>query len=130
MEQQEEAVQKLIEDWYIVRRWAERFLCDQLGLSSVEQISEPHLRGIRRVADTEWWYRTHGIGVDLFKEGNHGGIDFDFEQPDPDIYRMHSFMVKQYNDGSLTKKYFQSLLQDDEKWKEIYTIVMSARSRT
>ena len=111
-----EAIKELIKRWYEVRQWAEKFLCDSLKLKNPCDILQSKYRGRHQVLDTEWWYRTHGIGVDITKSGNKGGIDFDFDKLEPDEWRLREFMVKQLNDGTLIKRTYRPLLQDKKRF--------------
>jgi hypothetical protein len=54
--------------------------------------------------------------VDITKPGNKGGIDFDFDKPEPDEWRLREFLIKQLNDGNLTKKIYRPLLQDKKRF--------------
>jgi len=59
-----EAVEALVKKWTSSRQWAEQLLVDSLGLASVEDILNPEHKGNKQIPKTEWFYRTHGVGVD------------------------------------------------------------------
>ena len=115
-----EAIKSLISRWYEAKSWAENLLCEHLELESPEDILDSEHRGRKKIGDTEWYSRTHGVGVDVCKPNNKGGIDFDFDKPDPDEWRLREFLIKQLNDGNLVKKNYKKFLQDDGLWKKTY----------
>lgn len=107
----------IIKLWYEKKAWAEQLLKESPGLSGASDvISEPY-RGRHSIPGTEWFYCTHGMGVDIYKPHNKGGIDFDFCQLHPDLWRLRIFLVKQYNDGQLIKRLYRPLMQDEQRWK-------------
>jgi len=118
-----QALTKLIKEWHVTRRWAESFICEHLNLASAEDILQPENRGRELIANTGWYYCTHGIGVDIYKEGNRGGIDFDFGVDTLDSYKLRDFMIKQLNAGNLTKKHYRRLLQDTKLWQSTFESV-------
>jgi len=115
-----EAIIELIERWHSTKAWAECLICEYLNVANASDILLAEYRGKKRFGDSDWFYRTHGIGVDISKKGNKGGIDFDFGKEQPDSYRLREFMIKQLNDGGLTKKYYRELLQNKQLWKDAY----------
>ena len=62
-------------------------------------------------------YRTHGIGVDVSKTPDVGGIDFDFDKPDPDEWRLSIFFERQYNEGNLPFNEYRPLVEDEDRLK-------------
>lgn len=124
----EHAIRELICLWNETRLWAERLICSGLGLQSPEQILEKPHRGKHQVSGTMWFYRTHGGGVDIFQEGNVGGIDFDFAVEGPDPWRLRIFLVKQYNAGALRKRIYRPLLQDRQRWEKAVDTVLNPES--
>jgi len=115
-----EAIIELIEKWYSTKSWAELLICKSLNIESASDILQQEYRGKKKLGDSDWYYRTHGVGVDIAKVGNKGGIDFDFDKKHPDNYRLREFMIKQLNDGKLVKKHYRELLQDEQLWRESY----------
>jgi hypothetical protein len=111
-----EAVNKLIEKWCEVREWAVKFLCASLKLKNAGDILQPKYKGKYQIPASEWWYSTHGIGVNITKSGNKGGIDFNFDSLEPDAWQLRGFMIKQLNDGALLKKVYRPLLQDNNRF--------------
>ena len=69
--------------------------------------------------------RIHGIGVDISKPQNKGGIDFDFGKP-PCCFRLQGFMIKQYNAGNLHKKAYRPLMQAPERFEDACNRVLSS----
>ena len=45
------------------------------------------------IPGTHWVYRTHGVGVDIYRTASVGGIDFDFNMPDPDEWQGESVNI-------------------------------------
>lgn len=111
-------VADLIALWHQTRTWAEQLLCDTFDLSAANDcLPEMARSGTPRSGqfpNSPWFYRVHGI--DIAKPNNCGGIDFDFDKPDVDRWRLREFMVKQLNDGALPMRYYRSLLQDADRW--------------
>ncbi len=58
-------------------------------------------------------YRTHGVGVDIYRTADVGGIDFDFDKPDPNVWRLQIFFEKQYNEGNLPLNEYRELYEDE-----------------
>ncbi|MNG21402.1 hypothetical protein D3C84_1057610 [compost metagenome] len=58
-------------------------------------------------------YRTHGIGVDIYRTADVGGIDFDFNKSEPDEWRLQVFFEKQYNEGNLPFAEYRELYEDE-----------------
>ena len=111
-----EAIKALISSWYSTRAWAEKMLCNHLELENANDVLLSENRGNKKLGNTEWYFRTHGVGVDIYKPDNKGGIDFDFDKTDPDVWRLKGFLIKQLNDGKLTKKHYKNFLHNQELW--------------
>jgi len=111
-----ESIKELLRSWSVDREWAEALICEHLQLVNASDVLLPENRGNKQLGSTEWVYRTHGVGVDVTRPGNKGGIDFDFNQAYPDSYRLRGYMVKQLNDGKLEKKRYRELLQNEKSW--------------
>ncbi|ASM52182.1 hypothetical protein PESP_b0652 [Pseudoalteromonas espejiana DSM 9414] len=120
-----ESMHELIIKWHNTKKWAELLICEKLNLSNAEDILLPENRGKKPITGTEWFYRTHGKGVDIFKEGNKGGIDFNFGSEKLDSYKLKGFMIKQLNDGNLIKKNYRQLLQDSNLWDSTFSIIQT-----
>lgn len=110
-----QAIVELVKLWHATRRWAEELLVEKLRVNSARDVLEAH-RGRAQLPDSDWWYRTHGVGVDVFQHGNVGGIDFDFDKPAPDSWCLREFLIKQLNAGAVAKRVYRPLLQDRERW--------------
>ena len=110
----QQLIKNLIPLWYATRLWAEDLLRRSLGLEHSIDILAPENRGIKAVSGTNWMYRTHGIGVDIYKTEAVGGIDFDFNKSDPDCWRLKIFFRRQYNDGNLSYELYRNLFEDEK----------------
>lgn len=109
-----EKIKNLIPLWYAQRKWAEELLVRVFHLASAEEILEPEHRGRMTIPGTHWVYRTHGVGVDIYRTASVGGIDFDFNNPDPDEWRLKIFFEKQYNEDNLSFTAYRELHEDEE----------------
>lgn len=112
-----EKVRRIIPLWYAHRKWAEELLVRVFNLSKVQDILNMEFRGKNQIPGSTWMYRTHGIGVDIYRTDEVGGIDFDFDKPDPDEWRLRRFFEKQYNEGNLPFNEYRELFEDEELWK-------------
>lgn len=112
-----EKIRRLIPLWYAHRKWAEELLVRVFNLSKAQDILKTEFRGKNQVPGSNWMYRTHGIGVDIYRTDEVGGIDFDFDKPDPDEWRLRRFFEKQYNEGNLPLNEYRELFEDEELWK-------------
>ena len=99
--------------WYATRLWAEELLRQSLGIENSIEVLLPEKRGIKAISGTNWMYCTHGGGVDVYKTADAGGIDFDFNKPDPDSWRLKIFFRRQYNDGALNYELYRNLFEDE-----------------
>lgn len=93
--------------------WAKELLVRTFGLSDAQEILRAH-RGSHQIPGTCWFIRTHGVGVDIYKTPEVGGIDFDFDKPHPDEWRLKIFLMKQLNDGQLPYSEYKALIEDEE----------------
>ncbi|QNK70797.1 DUF6896 domain-containing protein [Variovorax sp. PAMC26660] len=100
--------------WYAHIAWANQLLVHAFKLEHAQDILRRENRGTRQVPGTAWFIKTHGVGVDIFKTPDVGGIDFDFDKPDPDPWRLLAFLHKQVNDGQLSYALYQPLVEDEE----------------
>ncbi|WP_199611601.1 DUF6896 domain-containing protein [Flocculibacter collagenilyticus] len=105
-----EKIKKIIPLWYAQRKWAEELLVQSFQL---EDILQPQYRGVKLIPGTNWMYRTHGIGVDIYRTADVGGIDFDFNKIEPDAWRLQTFFEKQYNEGNLPLADYRDLYEDE-----------------
>jgi len=108
-----EKIRKIIPLWYAQRKWAEELLVQSFQLEKAEDILQPKYRGANPIPGTNWMYRTHGIGVDIYRTADVGGIDFDFNKIDPDEWRLRVFFEKQYNEGNLPLADYRELYEDE-----------------
>lgn len=121
-----ELIGQIVPLWYEKKKWAEDLIVTKLNLSHPQDILKPENRGDKKIPSTEWHYRTHGVGIDIYLSENEdsGGIDFDFDKPDPDGWRLRIFFEKQYIEGSLDKATFKELFEDRKRFEEATTRVL------
>lgn len=100
--------------WYAQMAWAKELIRRSFGLAKPEDILLSEHRGRHAIPGTYWFLCTHGVGVDVYKTPDVGGIDFDFDKPNPDPWRMRIFIERQVNEGYLPYEPFKQLLDDDE----------------
>jgi len=100
--------------WHAQMAWAKELIQRSFNLTAPEDILLRELRGWHAIPGTSWFLRTHGVGVDVYKTPDVGGIDFDFDKPNPDPWRMRIFIERQVNEGNLPYESFKHLLDDDE----------------
>ncbi len=108
-----EKIKKIIPLWYAQKAWAEELLVKSFNLDKAEDILKQENRGNNPIPGTNWMYRTHGVGVDIYRTADVGGIDFDFDKPDPDTWRLQIFFEKQYNEGNLPLNEYRELYEDE-----------------
>lgn len=121
----EDLIRDLIPLWYGVLAWAKEVLACSYNLDEARDILRPEFRGINQIPGTNWFYYTHGIGVNIFKTPDVGGIDFDFGKNEPDEWRLKIFFEKQFNDGQLPYTDYQSLANDEARLEKAIKIVLS-----
>jgi hypothetical protein len=121
----EDLIEQIIPLWYSSMAWANELLIRAFKLEQAQDILKTEFRGLHQVQGTNWFIRTHGIGVDIFKTVEVGGIDFDFGKPDPDEWRLKIFFEKQYNDGQLPYAEYQCLSDDEDRLKLAIKNVLS-----
>jgi hypothetical protein len=117
--------------WYATRAWAEVLLCRAFDLSTASDILRHHPKGVRRqIGNSNWYIRTHGIGVDIDGGLNRGGLDFDFDKPDPDPDRLLIFAVRQLNAGNISVPDYLPLVDDDDRFRAVAGRVIAAITTT
>lgn len=110
----QQLIKNLIPLWYATRLWAEDLLRRTIGIENPIEILAPENRGKKAICGTNWVYCTHGVGVNIYKTEDAGGIDFDFNKPDPDPWRLKIFFRRQYNDGNLNYDLYRDFFEDEE----------------
>ncbi len=108
-----EKISKLIPLWYAQKAWAEELLERAFDLENAVDILQKDNRGRKSIPGTNWMYVTHGAGVNVYRTADVGGIDFDFDKPDPDEWRLRIFFEKQYNEGNLPLAEYRELYEDE-----------------
>ncbi len=116
--------------WHATRAWAEELLRGALALESAKEVLTAPNRGRHRIPGTTWFYRTHGVGVDVNRGSSSGGIDFDFDSADPDLWRLHRFAEKQLNAGNISADEYWGLVDDKERFERAGTQVLAGIART
>ena len=114
-----EHVDSLAERWRQRRAWAESLLLDRLQLDDLRDIFRLGRAVERDVPGTEWKYKTHGIGVRVYRPDEMGGIDFDLDKPDPDGWRLHDFARRQVEDGELSEEVYERVFADDRRLERV-----------
>lgn len=115
----EELIRELCDLWLATRTWAEAMLVKVVGLREPSQVLANEHRGFRQIGDTGWYYRTHGLGVDICREDESDGIDFDFDKSMPDPWRLQIFAEKQVAAGNLSAQEYGPLIQDPQRTGQI-----------
>jgi len=100
--------------WYAQRKWAEELIMRSLELDSPEEILTSEKRKNQTFPGTNWRFKVHGFGIDIYREEMVGGIDFDFDKPDPEPWRLKLFFERQYNEGSISLNEYRHLFEDEE----------------
>jgi len=118
-------VKNVIPLWYANMAWAKELLVQAFGLQDARDILQAETRGVHQVPGTAWYIRTHGIGVDIYKTPDVGGIDFDFDKPDPDEWRLKIFFEKQVNDGQLPYPMYCELVEDEALLQQVIHRILS-----
>ena len=112
-----ELVRQAIPFWYANVAWANELLVRMFDLAEPQEILRPKHRHLQAIPNTCWFVRPHGNGVDIFKSPDVGGIDFDFDKPNPDEWRLALFIERQVNDGQLSYAAFRDLIDDEQVLK-------------
>lgn len=110
----EELIVQIIPLWHAEMEWAKELLKRSFALQDAESILTALPKGRHEIPCTNWFIRTHGFGVDIFRTPSVGGIDFDFNSPAPDAWKLKIFFEKQFNDGQLQHHKYMHLADDEE----------------
>ena len=120
-----ELVRQAIPLWYANVAWAKELLVRTFGLADPQDILSGEHRRFQTIPNTCWFVRPHGIGVDIFKSPEVGGIDFDFDKPDPDEWRLTLFIERQVNDGQLSYAAYRELVDDEQLLKQAVSAALN-----
>ena len=112
--------------WHAEMAWAKELLKRAFGLNDAEEIMRREFRGRRQIPGTTWFFRTHGIGVEVYRTSEVGGIDFDFDKLDPDPWRLAIFLKKQVHEGSISYEKYGQLIDDEDRLKLALDVVFQA----
>ena len=116
-----ELIRQLIPMWYAQRVWAEELLKRAFSIESAQDVP----RGRKQIPGTNWMYMTHGVGVDVYKAPDVGGINFDFDKPEPDAWRLNILFERLYSDGQLSFEQYRHLSDDENLRREVIKHVLS-----
>lgn len=119
-----ELIKLLLPHWYATRAWAEALLVQAFELEKASDVLLPQHRGRHDTPGSQWTYRTHGVGVEITCEGNRGGIDFDFDEPALDPWKLRDFALKQLNAKCLPTVY-NGLVTDPQRFEKAAEAVCS-----
>lgn len=117
-------IRNLIPLWHANMAWEKELLVKAFDLEKAQDILRPEKRGLHQIPGTTWFIRTHGIGVDIYKTPNVGGIDFDFDKPEPDEWRLKIFFEKQVNEGHLAYEQYRELVENEELLEQVIREVL------
>ena len=109
-----ELVLKAIPLWHANVAWAKELLVRSFQLEHPQDILASEHRRTQHFPNTCWHFRVHGVGISIFKAPDVGGIDFDFDKPEPDEWRMRLFIERQVNDGQLPYDSYRDLIDNEE----------------
>jgi len=110
----EEIIKSIIPLWYAKLAWAKELLIKSFKFKNANEILSSPYRKEQIFPHTNWFFKCHGVGIDIYKTPEVGGIDFDFDKQDPDEWRLRIFFNKIYNNGELPYSEFQHLADDEE----------------
>ncbi|TEU30811.1 DUF6896 domain-containing protein [Alkanindiges illinoisensis] len=125
MDEHKNLISPLISLWYAQIAWAKELLVRSFNLKKAEDILQYQNRGNHQIQGTLWFVRTHGIGVDIYKTPAVGGIDFDFDQPDPDLWRLKIFLERQINDGVLLYSDYRVLIENEDLLDQVIKEILN-----
>ncbi|MBF6025053.1 DUF6896 domain-containing protein [Lysobacter niastensis] len=120
-----ELIRQAIPLWYANVAWANELLVRAFGLAEPQDILSGERRHFQAIPSTCWFVRPHGVGVDIFKSPDVGGIDFDFDKPDPDEWRLALFIERQVNDGQLSYAAFRDLIDDEQLLRQAVSAALN-----
>ncbi|WP_223807256.1 hypothetical protein [Montanilutibacter psychrotolerans] len=63
--------------------------------------------------------------MDIFKSPDVGGIDLDFDKPDPDERRLALFIERQVNDGQLSHAGYRQLVDDEKLLRQAISVALN-----
>jgi hypothetical protein len=112
MTERVELIHRLLPLWYAEMAWAKELIVRAFEFEKPDDILR--IRGRQPIPGTNWTLCTHGVGVDVYKTPAVGGINFDFDKPDPDVWRLQLFFEKQLNAGALDYSVYRELAEDEE----------------
>jgi hypothetical protein len=118
-------IKQAIPLWYANVAWAKELLVRAFGLAEPQDILSRENRHFQVIPNTCWFVRPHGVGVDIFKSPDVGGIDFDFDKPDPDEWRLALFIERQVNDGQLSYAVYRELIDDEQLLKQAVSAALN-----
>jgi len=126
-------MQILLEDWIELRDWSANLLRTQFRFGDPREILQSENRGNAVIPDTEWHYRTHGIGVEVYQEDGRA-IDFDFDTDSlgfkiPDPWRLMIFAETEVAARRPMAEFYRIILSDTDHFKILAAEVIAANER-
>ena len=114
MEKVENQIKQLEALWYSERVRFEELIKRSFSFDEILDVMKLPKAERIKIPGTNWSFKTHGIGIDIFKTADVGGIDFDLDKPAPDSWRLKVFFHKQYNAGNLDYDLYFDLFEDED----------------
>lgn len=114
-----ETIDALLSDWFELRDWAAALLTTQFGFVDAREILESSNRGNRPIPGTDWRYRTHGIGVEVYQDRGRA-VDFDFSSDGfkmPDPWRLRWFAEAEIRAKRPSADSYRTILRDEKRFE-------------
>jgi len=119
-----ELIRRLIPHWYARRAEFQRLIIQSFDLKRINDFLSigRHTKPIQ-IPGTPWFCWQHGIGVRIARQDETGGIDFDFDKPDPDAWRLRDFAERQIEENAEDADLLRSLAADHERFDRAFDAV-------
>ena len=109
-----ELIEDLLNRWHEKRREVEEMLCDHFNLDSINDIGN-HCNAPQD-SIPPWGLILVAGRVDLSQPNNVDGIRYHYQSDLPSDFELRDFLIKQYNAGKLTKKWWRPLMLDEQRF--------------
>ena len=118
-----DAMDALLSDWFELRDWAAELLTTTFGFDGPREILDTQNRGNEPIPGTDWFYRTHGIGVEVYQARGRA-VDFDFAFPSPgfeipDPWRLRWFAEAEIRAKRPMADAYRAILRDEKRFDAI-----------
>lgn len=117
-----ELVQNLVNLWYETRTWAEELIKRTFDIEHAHEIPHKELNEVYVFPGTSWHYTCYRGIINIYKyitdcvqTEEVGGIEFDFNKPDPDADDLYDFLRRQYNAENVDCELYHDLTFDYER---------------